>query len=249
MLFRSATVAVAHAFVRVESDGWSYVLESLRRGDPPLREVRELGERIGELHAALAGDALDAAFAPEPVRREDLRRWTETLLAELDRTIEAARSALPELASRRDALSARIRRLEAAEPDGVRIRQHGDLHLGQVLRSDGQWLVFDFEGEPARPLAERRAKHSPLKDVAGMLRSFAYAAATVGRREIAAPLRDSFLQGWRRRAGQLLPRDEQGARVLLESLELEKLLYELRYELGHRPDWVAIPAADLLEAR
>jgi len=245
-----ATVAVAHAFVPVESDGWSYVLESLRRGDPPLREIRELGERIGELHAALAGDARDPAFAPEPIRVEDLGLWTETLLAELDRTVEAARSALPELASRREALSARIRRLEATAPDGVRIRQHGDLHLGQVLRTAGQqWLVFDFEGEPARPLAERRAKHSPLKDVAGMLRSFAYAAATVRRRELAAPLRDSFLQGWRRRAGHLLPRDEQGARVLLESLELEKLLYELRYELGHRPDWVAIPAADLLEAR
>ncbi len=244
-----ATVAVAHAFVRVESDGWSYVLESLRRGEPPLLPVRELGERIGEMHAALAGDARDSAFAPEPIRREDLLRWTETLLAELDRTVEAARTAVPELASRRAALSARIRRLESAAPDGVRIRQHGDLHLGQVLRSDGQWLVFDFEGEPARPLAERRAKHSPLKDVAGMLRSFAYAAATVGRRELADPLRDSFLQGWRRRAGQLLPRDEQDARVLLESLELEKLLYELRYELGHRPDWVAIPAADLLEAR
>jgi len=244
-----ATVAVAHAFVQVESDGWSYVLEALRRGEPPVAEIRELGERIGELHAALASDPGDAAFAPEPIRREDLERWTETLLRELDRTVAAARTAVPELASRREALSARVRRLAGAQPDGLRIRQHGDLHLGQVLRAGGEWLVFDFEGEPVRPLPERRAKHTPLKDVAGMLRSFAYAAATAGRRELAAPLRDSFLQGFRSRAAHLLPRNEECARALLESLELEKLLYELRYELGHRPEWVAIPAADLLEAR
>jgi maltokinase len=244
-----ATVAVAHELVHVTADGWSYLLEALRRGEPPLREVRDLGERIGELHAALAGDPSDPAFAPEQTRREDLSRWTEVLLQELDSTVDMARSAVPELQARKGALAARIHRLAAAAPGGVRIRQHGDLHLGQVLRSGGQWLVFDFEGEPARPLAERRAKHSPLKDVAGMLRSFAYAAAAAGRREVASPLRSSFLQGWQRRAAHLLPPDEQAGRVLLESLELEKLLYELRYELGHRPDWVKIPAADLLEAR
>ena len=244
-----ATVAVAHAFVRVETDGWSYVLDALRRGEPPLSEVRELGARIGELHAALASDEADARFAPEPIRREDLRRWTETLLGELKRTVRVGRSAVPELAGRQQALAARIHRLGGVRPGGVRIRQHGDLHLGQVLRSGGEWLVFDFEGEPARPLAERRQKHSPLKDVAGMLRSFAYAAAAAGRREIAGLMRESFLQGWRLRAARLMPPDEEGARVLLESLELEKLLYELRYEVGHRPDWVNIPATDLLEAR
>ena len=244
-----ATVAVAHAFVQVETDGWSYVLDALRRGEPPLSEVRELGARIGELHAALASDEADARFAPEPIRREDLRRWTETLLGELERTVRVGRSAVPELAGRQQALAARIHRLGGVRPGGVRIRQHGDLHLGQVLRSGGEWLVFDFEGEPARPLAERRQKHSPLKDVAGMLRSFAYAAAAAGRREIAGLMRESFLQGWRLRAARLMPPDEEGARVLLESLELEKLLYELRYEVGHRPDWVNIPATDLLEAR
>jgi maltokinase len=243
-----STVAVAHAYLQVESDGWSYVLSALRRGDPPLEEIRELGARVGELHATLACDAADPAFAPEPIRREDLRRWTESLLAELDRTVEAGRVAVPPVASRREALAARIRRLEAVQPSGVRIRQHGDLHLGQVLRSEGQWLIFDFEGEPARPLAERRAKHSPLKDVAGMLRSFSYAAAVAQSPELAAPAREAFLAGWRSRAAQFLP-EEEAARVLLECLEMEKLLYELRYEIGHRPDWVAIPARDLLEAR
>jgi predicted trehalose synthase len=245
----NATVAVAHAFVRVDSDGWSYVVEALRQGSPPVEEIGALGERIGELHAALASDSANRDFAPEPIRREDLRRWMASIAAELDRTIDAARSAVPELASRRAALAARIARLGEIEPAGVRIRQHGDLHLGQVLRSEGEWLVFDFEGEPARPLAERRAKHSPLKDVAGMLRSFAYAGATAKRPEVVASLRESFLRGFRSRAGHLLPPDEHCATVLLESLELEKLLYELRYEIGHRPDWVHIPARDLLEAR
>src|SRR5207249_1233392 len=129
----------------------------------------------------------------------------------------------PELAARRPALEARIRRLAAIEPSGVRIRQHGDLHLGQVLRSGGRWIIFDFEGEPARPLQERRAKHCPLKDVAGMLRSFAYAGATVEREgasagDRAGPAREAFLRGWRSAAGHLLPRDEPAARVLLESL-------------------------------
>ena len=202
---------------------------------------------LGLSLTSLASDEADRDFAPEPMRREDLRHWMQTLLAELDRTIEVARTAVPRMQSRRAALAARIERLGEIEPSGVRIRQHGDLHLGQVLRSAGEWLVFDFEGEPARPLSERRAKHSPLRDVAGMLRSFAYAAATANRPQAAAPLRDAFLDGWRSKARDLLPRDQRSASVLLDSLELEKLLYELRYEIGHRPDWVSIPARELLE--
>ena len=248
-----ATVGVAHRFVRVESDGWSYVLESFVKEPTPspqlLAEIRELGARIGELHAALAAPD-DPAFAPEPIRREDLQRWSAGLLAELERTIHVAASAVPGLKERRDALRGRIERLATAKPSGVRIRQHGDLHLGQVLRAGGQWLIFDFEGEPARPLAERREKHCPYKDVAGMLRSFSYAAAAAQKRGAPAgnrsgPAREAFLQGYDSRAGGLLPTEEATAKLLLASLELEKLLYELRYEVGHRPDWVAIPAGDL----
>jgi maltokinase len=239
-----ATVAVAHRFVSVESDGWSYVLEAFRRSTPGIfAELRQLGARIGEMHAVLASDPGDPSFAPEPLRREDLERSARALLLELDRTIVAAAAAVPELASRRAALEARIQRVAKLTPSGVRIRQHGDLHLGQVLRSQGQWLVFDFEGEPARPVPERRAKSSPLKDVAGMLRSFAYAAATASTPQHLAPARQAFLEGWRGAAARLVPADAQ---ALLESLELEKLLYELRYEVGHRPAWVRIPARDLL---
>ena len=242
-----ATVAVAHRFVRVDTDGWSHVLEALRRPSQRLpgllAELRQLGARVGELHAALASDLLDPAFAPEPLRREDLERFARSLLLELDRTLAAAGAAVPELAACRAALEARIARVAKLAPSGVRIRQHGDLHLGQVLRSQGEWLVFDFEGEPARPVAERRVKSPPLKDVAGMLRSLAYACATAGTPQHLAPARDAFLDGWRGAAGQLVP---AGAQALLEALELEKLLYELRYEVGHRPDWVRIPARDLL---
>ncbi len=250
-----ATIAVAHRFVRVDSDGWSYVLDSLKQGAASsgslLKECNELGARVGELHAVLASDSSDPAFAPEPIRAEDLERWTAAILADLDKTCAAAAAAVPGLASRKPALQARIERLLALSPSGVRIRQHGDLHLGQVLRSDGQWMIFDFEGEPARSLGERRARHCPLKDVAGMVRSFAYATATVeleggGGSERLARVREAFLAGYRSTAADLLPDSAEDARVILDALELEKLLYELRYELGHRPDWVRIPARDLL---
>ena len=249
-----ATVGVAHRFVRVESDGWSYVLDAFMKDAAATRsllaEIRELGARVGDLHSALAAPD-DPAFAPEPIRREDLQRWTRGLLAELDHTVRVAASLVPDLQSRNDALRARIERLATASPSGVCLRQHGDLHLGQVLRSGGQWLIFDFEGEPARTLAERRQKHSPYKDVAGMLRSFAYAAAAAEKGgappgDRRGPVRQAFLEGYRSRAGHLLPSEERTAKLLLASLELEKLLYELRYEVGHRPDWVGIPARDLL---
>ncbi|HEY6908850.1 MAG TPA: sugar phosphotransferase [Myxococcales bacterium] len=249
-----ATIGVAHRFVQVDCDGWSYVLEALARDGGAsvalLEEVRELGARVGEMHVALA-DPDDPAFAPEPVARDDLQRWSRTLLSELEETVKVASSAVPGLAAKAPELRSRIARLAEAKPSGVRLRQHGDLHLGQVLRSQGEWLIFDFEGEPARPVSERRQKHAPWKDVAGMLRSFAYAAAAAEKRGAPAiprePLRRAFLDGYRSRASPLLPGDPATAQALLDSLELEKLLYELRYEVGHRPDWVGIPARDLLQ--
>jgi maltokinase len=248
-----ATIGVAHRFVRVETDGWSYVLGLLAAPDRwtmLVNEARELGARVGEMHVALADEG-DPAFAPEPIRADDLQRWSRNLLAELDATVRLAAEAVPQLAARSGGLGARIERLAGAAPSGIRIRQHGDLHLGQVLRCDGQWLIFDFEGEPARTLAQRREKHSPYKDVAGMLRSFAYAAATAGKRghaldDVRTSVRRSFLEGYESRASRLLPHDQETAGALLHALELEKVLYELRYELGHRPDWVEIPARDLL---
>ena len=251
-----STVAVVHEFVQVESDGWAWMLEQLREPSPSqeaLSEVRKLGERLGELHAVLASDPDDPAFAPEAIGSEDLQRWASSITGELGTTINAATRKLPDLALRRDALVERIQRLAVAPPSGMKIRIHGDLHLGQTLRTGGEWLIFDFEGEPSRPFVMRREKYMPLRDVAGMLRSFAYACATVELEgapegERLAPVRRAFLEGYRGRVpSELLSSDEESFTVMLETMELEKLLYELRYEVNHRPDWVKIPARVLME--
>lgn len=251
-----STIAVAHEFVPVDSDGWAWMLERMEK--VPLeaelvKEVRKLGECLGELHAVLASEADDPAFAPEPIQQEDLERWAASIIGELGVTTAAAMEQVPELGKRHDQLVERINRLAQVQPSGLKIRHHGDLHLGQTLRSRGEWLIFDFEGEPARNYAQRREKHSPLRDVAGMLRSFAYACATLELKgakdgERIGPVRKAFLEGYRAaaRAPGLLPADDETFRVLLETLELEKLLYELRYEVNHRPDWVGIPARTLL---
>ena len=136
---------------------------------------------------------------------------------------------------------------------GKLIRHHGDLHLGQTLRTPDRWVVLDFEGEPARPLIERRRKRSPLRDVAGMLRSFAYAATAASLLKDAtvpedweATARERFLNGYFTEVDAgLLPASEAGIRQLLAIFELEKAVYELRYELNNRPDWVPIPVAGI----
>jgi maltose alpha-D-glucosyltransferase/alpha-amylase len=143
---------------------------------------------------------------------------------------------------------------------GKCIRVHGDYHLGQVLRTEEDFVILDFEGEPARPINDRRAKQSPLKDVAGMIRSFGYAAYaalfafTVHAPDDFGPLEpwadtwehwaaDAFLNGYTAALGDaaLLPRDTAARRTLLAAFTLDKALYELGYELDHRPDWVRIP--------
>nr|MBA3347921.1 hypothetical protein [Actinomycetota bacterium] len=137
---------------------------------------------------------------------------------------------------------------------GKVIRHHGDYHLGQALWTDEEdWLILDFEGEPARSVPERRRKRSPLRDVAGMLRSFAYAASAAQLQHGVEPpdgwedaCRAAFLQGYLATADPtLLPAGEQGIERLLTVFELEKAVFELRYELGNRPDWVGIPIAGI----
>jgi trehalose synthase-fused probable maltokinase len=136
---------------------------------------------------------------------------------------------------------------------GRLIRHHGDYHLGQTLLSDSRWIILDFEGEPARSLLERRRKRSPLRDVAGMLRSFAYAAsASQLLRGVPAPegweerARSYFLEAYLAAADpSLLPAGRSATEKLLEIFELEKAVYELRYELNNRPDWVPIPVAGI----
>ncbi|WP_224363015.1 phosphotransferase [Hyalangium versicolor] len=251
------TTALVHRFITNAVDGWKYTLDRFRKPgtleDSFLEEMRDLGRRLGELHRALSSDPQEPDFAPEPVLQEDLQRWSASIMGELGVTLADAGRLHADLENQRERLLEHARRLARVAPSGQKIRIHGDLHLGQVLRTDGQWIIFDFEGEPSRTFTQRREKYSPLRDVAGMLRSFDYAEATVlleGNPPTPrmAPSRDAFLEGYREatRGAAFLPADDATFWVMLRAFELEKLLYEVRYELQNRPDWVRIPVQALL---
>ncbi|PTL80935.1 phosphotransferase [Vitiosangium sp. GDMCC 1.1324] len=253
-----STLAVAHRYIPNATDGWRYTLDHFRRDsrltEPFLGELRVLGQRLGELHLAFASSTDDPAFTPEPLLTEDLQRWSASIVGELGVTLNDALGQFPELEGRREALIGIAKRLAQVSPSGQKIRIHGDLHLGQVLRAEENWLIFDFEGEPGRSFTQRREKYSPLRDVAGMLRSFDYAEATVQLEgqppgERVQPARRSFLEGYRTttRGAAFLPQDDATFNVMLDAFELEKMLYEVRYELQNRPDWVRIPVQALMK--
>lgn len=228
-----ATLGVLESFVESDGDLWAYTL-----ANRPGAEVwQRLGLTTRELHRALASRREDPAFAPEPVARADLAAWS----ASFERLVgEVAALAGRRLLGLERPLIERARALAALDPRGlVKSRVHGDYHLGQVLRARSGFVIFDFEGEPARPLAERRRKHAPAHDVAGMLRSIGYAALVSRPRAAAAsPWEDEARRGFLEGYG-LEPED----RPLLEILELEKAVYEVGYEINHRPDWVDVPLA------
>jgi trehalose synthase-fused probable maltokinase len=248
----SASLGVVQQFVPGTVDGWSLALEELG-ADPEsfLRRVHRLGEVIGEMHAVLSSEPDDAAFAPEEASQESLALLTATVDEEIDGVFLTLpdNEAVAPIVGRADAVRDLLRDLSTVGSIGRRIRTHGDLHLGQALWADDDWLVIDFEGEPARPLPERRLKQSPLRDVAGMLRSFTYAAsvAGVGDPEIETQARKEFLDGYMEavQGAAVLPPRETTER-LLRIFELEKAIYELRYELAHRPDWVPVPVRGIV---
>jgi trehalose synthase-fused probable maltokinase len=239
--------------------------------------LRLLGALTGALHAALAGAPDDPAFAAEPISSEDVARWTGRIAADLGLTLEMLRASLPTLPA---PARGRGQALLAAGPalhaplDGLaplalegccKLRVHGDYHLGQTLRTDDGFVILDFEGEPVRPPEERRARQCALKDVAGMLRSFDYAVATaLGEEEAPSAVGDAwrrlaveaFLDGYLPAAAKAPVRLAPLARPALDRalavFELDKALYEVRYELDHRPAWVDVPLrglARLLVAR
>ncbi len=248
-----------------------------------LDQARLLGERTAALHLALGSDRADSAFAPEPADASYLRSVHSGILAaarlQLD-LLEKRVATLPhgvradaeEVLRRRSQVDATLARLAGHHLDGLRIRVHGDYHLGQVLYTGGDFVIIDFEGEPGRPLRERRLKASPLVDVAGMLRSFSYAASSAliqrgsGRTQGsgAASLEPwaqawtawasgAFLAGYRAVAAgaEILPADDFRWAALLDAFMLQKAVYELEYELNNRPAWVGIPLrgiVGLLEA-
>jgi maltose alpha-D-glucosyltransferase/alpha-amylase len=254
--------------------------------DPPARVLEAigtyltlaegLGRRTGELHARLAAAPEDPAFAPEPftsrevaATAEGMRRNVDqqlTLVKQFaDRLDERGRGLASDILQRRDDILRIFDEASRVERAGSRIRCHGDYHLGQVLVTEGDVTIFDFEGEPARPLQERRQKCSPLRDVAGMLRSFSYAAltglsaATATRPEDSARLAPwaelwehwvggTFLRSYLDAAGnaKVLPETRDDLLTLLRLFLVDKAAYEINYELNNRPDWVRIPLEGLL---
>jgi maltokinase len=253
----SATLGVAQRFFADAVGGWELALEQIRT-DPAafLVKLGNLGTVTAELHNALASDANDPAFAPEEPSAEALSLLTATI----DENVERAFTRLPDdervaaIAGRGQDVRERIATRAQLGVGGRAIRTHGDYHLGQTLYLPDKWLIIDFEGEPARPLYERRFKASPLRDVAGMLRSFAYATSAVaimyshpapGQFEECA--RQTFLEHYFSAIDPaLLPAGEWAIVNLLSIFELEKAIYELQYELDNRPDWLPIPVAGIV---
>jgi maltose alpha-D-glucosyltransferase/alpha-amylase len=246
-----------------------------------LPTVRLLGERTAELHIALASAPPDnAAFAPEPFSTLHQRSLYESMRTTAGRTFQLLRQRLGELPpdtraaaeavlAAQDRVRERFAQLLGPKVTATRIRTHGDYHLGQVLYTGKDFVILDFEGEPARPLSERRLKRSPLRDVAGMLRSFQYAAfarlfeesanGLIQRAEV--PVFESWSLFWERwvsaaflgayldRAGtaSFVPAGRSELGTLLDAYVLEKAIYELGYELNNRPGWVRIPLAGIRE--
>jgi trehalose synthase-fused probable maltokinase len=254
-----STLGIVQTFVPDALDGWELALDELAR-EPErfLGRLGRLGEVTGAMHTCLASDGNDSAFAPEDPSLESLGLLTATIDEEIERAfleLPDDLESLDPIRQRGEEIRERLRQLTHAGAGGRIIRHHGDFHLGQTLWAPSDdWVILDFEGEPARSLPERRRKRSPLRDVAGMLRSFAYAASAVEpMRGAAAPL------GWEERARAefldaymstvdptLVPPGPEAVEKLLSVFELEKAVYELRYEVNMRPDWVPIPVAGIL---
>ena len=237
---------------------WDVAVDALREGASLRTWATGLGRRVGALHSALASEdgVAGAAFGVVPYSARSHERWVERVAGVGERLVAALRSEPPKEVPAEAWEKAhsvwlggearwreRVESLRSLRVPGSCSRVHGDLHLGQILQtgagdSNRQWWVLDFEGEPLRPLEDRRAPDLPLRDVAGMWRSFEYAAATAGvAPERARPLQQAFLEGWSERMS-LPAADWTG---LLEGLVWEKAIYETLYELEHRPQWLWIP--------
>jgi maltokinase len=253
-----ATLGVLQQFVVGGLDGWELALDELASApDAFLTRLRRLGAVTGELHTMLASDGSDPSFAPEEPSPEALGLLTASIDEEIERVfleLPDDVEALEPIRHRGEDVRERLRQRAYAGAAGKVIRHHGDFHLGQTLYAGDDWVILDFEGEPARSLTERRRKRSPLRDVAGMLRSFAYAALAAGPlRGAAVPedwedgARAEFLDGYLETVDPgIVPPGRAALDRLLSVFELEKAVYELRYELSMRPDWLPIPVSGIV---
>jgi maltose alpha-D-glucosyltransferase/alpha-amylase len=244
-----------------------------------LSSVQMLGERTAQLHLALASDQSDAEFAPEPfsvmyqnsvyhAMRSSAAQTMDLLRGRLDTLPEVMSQEAQAVLALEDNIVARFQPLRSIKFSGVRIRCHGDYHLGQVLYTGKDFVIIDFEGEPKRPVTERRLKRSPLRDVASMVRSFDYAAHfAVARHASTAvdpgqiPLLEQWAKFWyiwvtpvfltsylnTAKQAPLLPEAHRELATLLNAYLLEKAIYEIGYELNNRPDWLRVPLRGILQ--
>jgi trehalose synthase-fused probable maltokinase len=303
---RRMTQGILQTYVPNQGDAWQYTLKSISSfyeevakhppETPPHRSLPDfaraslapyldsaalLAKRTAELHLALASDAHDSAFAPEPFDERFQRAFEKSLLELTQRVFALLRQTKQQLPDESRAKAEEIEKKESEiiarfqsslhQPiRATRIRIHGDYHLGQVLYTGSDFVIIDFEGEPARPLSERRTKRSPLQDVAGMLRSFHYAAhvallapangISIDKNEIDSLkiwaeswsdwVTDKFLTTYLHTAGgaHYLPPTAAEIKSLLQVHLLEKAVYELSYELNNRPTWVEIPLEGISKA-
>jgi maltokinase len=255
-----ATVAMLQSFVPNASDGWRLATASVRdlyaEGDLHADEVggdfAAESERLGAATASVHGDM--AKVLPTEPAGED---WYAAAAAQMNERLDAAIEIVPQLAEYADGLRGLYAAVAGSREPVVRQRVHGDLHLGQVLRTATGWIVLDFEGEPARPLAARRELDSPLRDVAGMLRSFDYAARHMlveqpddaqrayRAQEWAERNRSAFCAGYSAAGGSVGRADPCGDSPLLRAFEADKAVYECVYETRNRPHWLMIPLQSL----
>ncbi|MEO8713503.1 MAG: putative maltokinase, partial [Acetobacteraceae bacterium] len=272
------TLAVAQAFIRNQGDAWTWMLDWMMRALSEMTPEGDIfadgeslagiiGQRLGEMHAVLAQPTDAPDFAPARATKSVLDRWGAEVEAQIDaalRALDGARTTLePQAGAEADALRgararllAASRRLAAQGAGAALTRIHGDLHLGQMLVSSGDVFLIDFEGEPARPLAQRRAKTSPMRDLAGVMRSFDYACAVVRRKSreahphLADDRREAFLTAFQDRAVAAFmaayrasaPAGDAGAdAALLRLFLIEKAAYEIAYEAANRPAWIDVP--------
>ncbi|MBV8032937.1 MAG: maltose alpha-D-glucosyltransferase [Betaproteobacteria bacterium] len=271
-----ATLALLQGYVPNQGDGWTYALNYLERfledhrsaanadvarEDPHgafLTLMETLATRTAELHRAFATRSGDAAFDPEPFTAEDFERWKARVRMEAEQTLVL----LKEKSFPQGKVAEKINSLKGPQKSALKTRHHGDYHLGQVLIANNDFVIIDFEGEPSRPLEEGRRKNAPLRDVAGMLRSFSYAKWSALKRlaeaepaferlrvlldQWEAATRAAFVGAYEEAIeGSGLFASLEDAAGMLELAEIEKVLYELRYEAANRPDWLHIPLQGL----
>ena len=288
------TLAILQAYVENQGSAWNFAVDYVERflaeqlGENPLTQesshgyfqalMNLLGQRTAELHLAFSRSTGNADFDPVPITKEDLTAWSEHLHNEAVATLDDlekrhedfsadSRIAVDHLLSLRKTLLTRISPSSLKGIVAAKMRYHGDYHLAQVLRVENDFIITDFEGEPGRSIEERHEKHSPLRDVAGMLRSFSYVSGVAanhttterpGDRHRIGPLvqdweqeaSTAFLKGYYDTVAQepILPADPEAAERLLDFFVIEKALYELRYEMNNRPDWLPIPLFSLIRA-